>query len=84
MCNRATVFKFLLKTPTTKMTTPKHTGIAGANLLDTCITPVQRDRAACKLPEIPSYVTPFHHTWGFLPFASKVTSTSMHMNLVNI
>lgn len=66
------------------MTTPKHTGTAGSNLFDTHITPVHNDRTARKLPEIPSYPTPFHHTWGFLAFASKVTSMSMHINLMNI
>ena len=66
------------------MTTPKHTGIAGSDLFDTRITPVHNDRTARKLPEIPSYLTPFHHTWGFPAFASKVTSMSMHINLTII
>lgn len=66
------------------MTTPKHAGIAGSNLFDTYITPVHNDRTGCKLPEIPSYLTPFHHTWHLLAFASKVTSMSMHINLMNI
>jgi len=76
--NQATAIKFLLKSPTTNMTTPKHAGIAGSNLFDTRVTPIPNDVTARRLPETPSYLTPFQQTWGFLAFANKVTSTSMH------